>query len=140
MKNFKPITFVHKDVLDRQVSKYRVYTDHKNYIIVEADNAQSAFEKCGVINPQRLLKDDLFLDNVVSLESHLLVPMAATTVDKKEEMAAVPLEQAVVAAAAVAASSNDVPAVDAPEADVPADMPVPDGALSSDDVNKLLNQ
>lgn len=122
-ENFKPIAFTHKEVVGLSEGKYRIYRSHGDYIVVEAENAQKALAGCGVENPLRVMRDTSFLDNVVILQDP--APVAPEPVrEAVAEAAAAPVE---------AETAAPEPVEAAPAA------PAAEEALSSEDVEKLLN-
>ena len=121
---FKTITFRQEEIPGMSVSKYRDYTDHNNYVLVEAGNAQTAISTSGVKTPVRVLRDSIYLENVLMLDKPPIPVIKAEPVAPAAAEAPPPAE----------ASAPEPPA---PETLSPAETG--DATLSSDDVNKLLN-
>jgi len=125
---FKGVTFNHKEIPGLAVNKYRVYSGHDQYVMVEAANAQAALETSGVANPLRVLRDTIYLENVLPLDKIGVKNVEAEVVEP-----------------APAAASEASPAVE-PMAEEPDQVVEPAQAaetdkstLSNDDVEKLLN-
>jgi len=117
------------------LSRYRVYTDPQNFVLIEADSALVALKNSGVPEAFRIERDSLHLNSVLKMEVLL-----NTANDKAPAAApASPIATAPATPATVAAAENP-PAPAAPEAP-PAAAPAPaeSAPLSSTDVDKLLN-
>lgn len=118
-----------RDTPQLLVSRYRVYSDARNYVMVEAENAMEALKLSGQKQAQRIERDILFFNNVLNpgtfdAEQVEEVPQAVVPQPVIEEP--VPL--------VTAASEPALLPVDEPLAPVVAsDVP-----LSDEEVNKLL--
>ena len=109
---FKEITFLHRDVPGLSAHKYRVYSDHGHYTLVEAESALEAVNKSDIKNPVRVLRDTIYLENVLVLDAADLTK----TTEKNESSVVQPV--------------SDEPSVSAENTSA---------TLSNDDVDKLLN-
>lgn len=131
---FKQIDFPQKDISGLQVSKYRIYTDHSHFILVEADNAQAAINASGMTSPVKVLRDSIYLQNVMMLDS--ITAQVSTQQDNA------PVEkQPAVQETQQATTTDEVPASKQHEQALAANEPAssePEGALSSEEVDKLL--
>lgn len=108
---FESLKLPHRDVPPSSQVKYRVYSDAKNFVTVEAENAKTALNKSGITEAFRIERDTIMLKTIL----HQL-PVA------------VPPPQA----APVAATPVETPA----PAQVASELP--EAVLSPDDVSKLL--
>jgi hypothetical protein len=120
---FKDLTFVKREIPRLLVNKYRVYTSHDEFTMVEAENAKAALDACGLTNVIRVLHDNMYLDNVIRPgiiamdakgepeHSTHLAPLSETMDDESGAIAVVE----------------------------PTEALAPDAGLSSEDVAKLLH-
>jgi len=109
--------------------RYRVYKDASDYITVEAGSALEALKLCGLPKVHRIERDAIYLTNVLNLQALSNTPApAAPTVG---ELELVPVAGATPPEAPAAASDAAPLALDA-------QAPVADAALSTADVDKLL--
>jgi hypothetical protein len=64
---FKDIEFPHRSVPGVNASRYRVYSDHRTFVVVEADTILQALQKAAVPNPVRVRRENIYLQNVLDL-------------------------------------------------------------------------
>lgn len=80
---FEDIEFPHRSIPGLNASRYRVYSDHKTFVVVEADTILQALQKAAVPNPVRVRRENIYLQNVLDL------PPAADDTEHKEFIPAV---------------------------------------------------
>ena len=62
---FQSLMLPKREVPDARVPKYRIFTDRKHYITVEAENAQDALTKSGINNAHHIEFYGILLKNVI---------------------------------------------------------------------------
>ena len=69
MKNsaeiFRPLVHPKRDVPKSSLPKYRVYSDAKHFVMVEAENAKVALATSGVKDALRIECDNILLQDIV---------------------------------------------------------------------------
>lgn len=120
---FQSLSLPHKDLPEAAGSRYRVYSDAKNFVVVEADNAQDALAASGLAKAHRILRESLFRDNVLTIA----LAAKAEAAPKEEHATEVPAE-----------SAKPEESAAPPAAAEPAAASEPEAPLSNEDVNKLL--
>ncbi len=123
---FKEIEFPQKDVSSLRTSKYRIYTDYDHFTLVEADNAQSAIAASGITHPVKVLRDSIYLQNVMMLDTIIAKPDSQQDNDPVAQPQAETAKEAI---ATEAASEQPVESAEGTQAE---------GALSSEEVDNLL--
>lgn len=109
---FQTLKIPRREVLGASLLKYRVFSDATHFVLVEADNAQTALSKSGISNAFRIEQETILLKNIINLD------------EMKAEQPATPVPQ------------ESAPAEIKPAEEPP--TPAPPTALSPDDVDKLL--
>jgi hypothetical protein len=132
---FKDIDFPHRDIPDINVSKYRIYSDHKHFILVEADNAQSAIELSGIRKPVRVLRDSIYLQNVLVLAG--ITTRANVEPELKPKPEPLMLPESEMNSQAAVPETTEILKTESIE---PSETPPTEteAALSSEEVDKLL--
>jgi len=62
---FQLLDLPRREVESLSARLYRVYSDHKNFVVVEAESAQTALEKSAVKNPQRITPNFIASKNIL---------------------------------------------------------------------------
>ena len=130
---FKDITFRKKEIPGLLVNKYRIYTDHTNFKLVEAENARTALEISGIQNSVRVLRDSIYLDNIVKIDDMPAAPRKEKVI--LEHLKTVPLCDDMTYEPPK--TLEPPPQVNPPKEEQPAKEAA--APLSSEDVDKLLN-
>jgi hypothetical protein len=126
---FESLTLPRKEVAQMATSRYRVYTDASNFTLVDGGSALEALQASGQKQAHHIQRETIFLHNVLKVDA-LVQP-------------AVPAPAAPETAPAMAETASAAPAAapaEAPAAKEAAAKPAPAAPLSSDDVNKLLQE
>jgi len=116
---FKTITYPRKETLGTPLNRYRVYKDYKNFILIEAENAQAALQASGLKDVQRIIRDNLSLNTIITFGQ-----MSNSSADKPDNENSPAVKETAASDAAPAQQQAAAGADDAP--------------LSNDDVDKLL--
>jgi len=119
---FESLTLPHREVPQLTLSRYRVYKNAKDYVLVEAGNAMEALKTSGLAQATLIERDIFFSNNVLSVQ----------TLEEKSPAASPPAAEPAAAAAPVPEPKQ---ADAAPAQTSPAVAETP---LSNDEVNKLL--
>jgi hypothetical protein len=64
---FSRLEIPQRGVAHMSAPKYRIYSDEKHFIVVEAESAQIALERSGVKQPLRIQRDEIYLYNVLDI-------------------------------------------------------------------------
>lgn len=122
-ENFKYLEIPRKNLAQSAGAQYRVYSNAKDFVTVEAENAQAAIAQSGVVNPLRVVRHIPSQCNVLEFPpmDDAAAPVAAPVMAAPSE---VPVEEAAPVAAETVAAPEAAPASEAP--------------LSNEDVEKLL--
>lgn len=126
---FEELIIPRRDIQVSTASIYRVYSDHKNFQLVEAGSALEAIAICGNKNIHKIKRHDPLGDNVIHL-NQAERPIAAPNQNIAVEN---------VAPEIVAPEQAPTSAEPAPEQIVAAQAAAADTPLSNDDIDKLLN-
>ena len=120
---FETLPIPRKD-LPQLGTRYRVYKDPENFILVEAASALEALKACGMEPVHRIERDTIHLNNVLNVQALAEAPAAAA-----------PPTAETPAATATPPPTAETPAAAPPPAATP---PADAAPLSPEDVNKLL--
>lgn len=125
-RTFESLSLPHKEVPHLVGTRYRVYSDSKNYTLVEAGSALEAIQASGMKNVHKVLRDTIMLNtllDVATVTGSATPPMpqvSKSMADNAENTAQGEEGAGSIAAAAAAAADAK--------------------ALSNDEVDKLLEK
>ena len=131
-ESFKPLYIEHKNI-ESSSKRYRVYTDTKNYTVVEADNAFGAFRASGLKKVHHILRDSIFLENTLNLEKLLATPAHSNPPKVDNKAVAAEPDKKEVEYLPVEPPASESPKTETPKAEAETAAP-----LSNDDIDKLL--
>lgn len=83
-QNFEELIIPRKDLQDIAVSRYKVYKDVKDYILVEASSALDALKKSGINSVYKVQRYDPMDENVIHM-SQVLVYIDHSSSQANEE-------------------------------------------------------
>ena len=140
-ESFEELIIPRKDLHISDAMIYRVYSDKKNFELVEAVSALDAMSQSKIKNIYKIERHDPMANNVIHLRQVLggFPPVENIISENKvaEELEQVTLPQSE-AAPAIVIEAENVPIAE-PEPEPEVSVPVADVALSNDEVEKLLN-
>ena len=148
-ESFEELIIPRKDLHISDEMIYRVYSDRKNFELIEAVSALDAMAQSKIKNVYKVERHDPMANNVIHLSQVLgSSPHVENTIIKNipENKIEMPVAQEVVVEPSVLVNEpiakielENIAVAAAPETQPEVSAPVADAALSNDEVDRLLN-